>query len=414
MENLSVKLHHVYILHEVLLTLFVMLFSVLFEAVSQNLQAEESPDNSNCCECHNDIFEDNISKTSIHPPFLQQQCSICHIHDGTALEDEIYATSIKNIDWLDANFSPAIKHWFNIPFELVSSDRLIMVASDNLGKSHEEVLPLPAVEMIHQMVDESIPYIITPEVLGVYRGILISASIGWTTEEESDSEIRYGIDTLRYAVGVDEFTTAHKIVLQNLKSNQNYQYIVISRDIFGNRTESEVGYFSTENLSPAPPMESEQHQEADILLGTQFFRNGDSYIVIITANKPVTLKVGTEIINEKDAEYFGAVTINNPNHLPMRSRNELFISVCRNCHANIFNHVSHPVNVGPSPEMTFPDDYRTNSVGDITCTTCHASHASNFKYRTVKSASLELCVGCHEGYDLSPEERSRTILMVSK
>jgi predicted CXXCH cytochrome family protein len=414
MEILSSRLHHVFILHEFLLALFVIFFSVLFEAFSQHLQAEESPDNSNCTQCHNDIYEANLSMTNVHPPFLQQECSVCHVDDGTAMEEEVYATSMKNIDWLGANFTPAVKHWFNIPIELVSSDRLIMVAGDNLGKSYEEVLPLPAFEMIQQLVDESIPYIITPEVLGVYRGILITARIGWTTKEESDSEVRYGLDTLRYSVGGDEFTTDHEIVLQNLKSNQNYQYIVISQDIFGNRTESEVAYFSTENFSPAPLMEYEQDQEADILLEAQFFRNGDSYLVMITANQPVTLKVGTEIINAEDEEVLESLIADNPDHLPMRSRNDIYISVCMNCHANIFNFVSHPINVGPSPEMTFPDNYRTNSAGNITCITCHANHASNFRYRTVKSASLELCVGCHKGYDNSPEQRSGTILMVNK
>jgi predicted CXXCH cytochrome family protein len=414
MENLSLKLHDVFILHEFLLAVFVILFSIVFEAFSQNVHAEELPDSSNCCQCHNDIFEDNVSKTSVHPPFLQQQCSVCHIQDSMTAEEEIYLTSTKNINWLDANFSPALNHWFNIPVELVSSDRLIMVASDYLGTAHEEVLPLPAFEMLQQKADEGKPYNITPEVLGVYRGILISARIAWSTEEESNSEVRYGIDTLRYSAVVNDFTTAHEIVLQNLKSNKNYQYIVISQDIFGNRTESEIAYFSTQNLSPAPPQEYEQHQKADILLETQLFRNGDSYLVLITANQPVTLKVGTEIITAKDEKVFAAVIADNPDHLPMRSRNELFISVCKNCHANIFNVVSHPINVSPSPEMTFPDNYKTNSAGNITCITCHASHASNFRYRTVKSASLELCLGCHKGYDLSPEQRSGTMLMVSK
>ena len=224
MENLSLKLHDVFILHEFLLAVFVILFSIVFEAFSQNIHAEELPDSSNCCQCHNDIFEANLTKTNVHPPFLQQQCSICHIDDGAkdvAVEGDV--ASAKNINWLGANFSPAEKHCFNIPVDLICNDKLIVFASDDLCESREEMLSLPAIEMLQEKIDESKPYIIIPEVLGVYRGIFILAVIGWSTDEDSDSEVRDGIDSLRYSVKTDKLTTDHETVLQNLKPNQNYQ-----------------------------------------------------------------------------------------------------------------------------------------------------------------------------------------------
>jgi predicted CXXCH cytochrome family protein len=404
-SNMAFEHHNVFILLEYSLGLFVVLFSILFEGFSQNLQAEVSSDSPSCCQCHNDIFEADISKTNVHQPFLQQKCSVCHIEDVTS-EEEVNLTSSKNINWLDANITPAVEHWFNIPVDLISGGELIAVASDELCKSHEEVLPLPAFEMLQQKVDESSPYIITPEVLGVYRGILISACIGWSTDEESDSEVRYGIDNLRCSVKADNFTTEHEIVLQNLKSNQNYQYIVISRDIFGNRNESEIANFSTVNLSSEPQQESEQHHEADIQLDAQFFRNGNSCLLLITANYPVALKIGTEIINEGGEETLETSIPNDQNHLSMRNGNDLMVSVCIKCHPGRIHMVEHKINKFPPTETQISADYSTNSDGRITCVTCHANHASNYKFRTIKSTSQELCVGCHKGYDLSTEEQS--------
>jgi predicted CXXCH cytochrome family protein len=384
--------------------------ALFFEGIPQNVFAEEPPDSASCCQCHNDTFEDNLTKTSVHPPFLQQKCLVCHIDDGIAAAEEANVAFAKNINWFEANFSPAEKHWFNIPVDLICSDKLIVFASDGLCKSHEDFLYLPAKEMIQQKVDESIPYVVTPEILGVYRGIFVSARIGWSTAEESDSEIHYGVENLRYSVKTDKFTTDHEIVLQNLKANQKYQYKVISQDIFGNRVESEIAHFSTENLSPAPPIEFEQFQEADIRLDAQFFRNDDSYLVVITANQPVTLKVGTEIINERDEKNVEIPPLNDQNHLSMRSGNDLSVSVCIKCHTGKIHMVEHKLGKHPPLDTPISNDYSINSDGHITCITCHAKHASNYQYTTIKPASKELCVGCHKGYDLSPEGQLKNMI----
>jgi predicted CXXCH cytochrome family protein len=403
--NLAFEHHNAFVVLEYLEALLLFLGALFFETIPQNLFAQELPESASCCECHNDILEANLTKTNVHPPFLQQQCSVCHIDDGTAVVEEGYVASAKNINWLDANFSPAEKHCFNIPVYLICSDKLIVVANDGLCESREEMLSLPAIEMLQEKADESKPYIITPEVLGIYRDIFISAVIGWSTDEESDSEVRYGVDSFRHSVKTDKLTTDHETVLQNLKPDQKYQYVVISKDIFENRVESEIAFFSTENLSPAPPMEFEQHQETDIQLDAQFFRNNDSYFVIINANHPVTLKVGTEIINEKDKKVIEASIPNDQNHLSMRNGNDLMVSMCIKCHPGKIHIVEHKINKYPPSGIQISADYSTNSNGRITCITCHANHASNYQFRTIKSASKELCVGCHKGYDPSTEEQ---------
>jgi predicted CXXCH cytochrome family protein len=396
MENLSAKLHGVFILKECFLPMFFLLSAISFLVVPQDAPAEEPGIGGVCCVCHNDTCEVNLDKSTVHPPFLQKQCTICHVDDGTlwaTLEDD---SAPREITWLGDHYTPAITHWFAIPVDLVSRDKLIVAARDVMGKSHEVEMSLPTIEAMQPLVNDSTPpVIISPEVIGLYSGVIISARIGWRTDEESDSEIRYGIDSLQYSIRADEFTINHEVVLQNLKADQKYQYIVISRDIFNNTAESDTAFFSTEKLSPYKPLEFEEQQEAYIQLDAQFFRKDDSYIVKITANQPVILSVGSETVNEEEGKAPETFIVNHPSKLPpLRSGNALLISVCFQCHADRKHSLNHPVNISPSQKVT-------NSAGRITCTSCHASHASNFRFRTVRSASQALCNGCHNGLPLA-------------
>lgn len=86
-------------------------------------------------------------------------------------------------------------------------------------------------------------------------------------------------------------------------------------------------------------------------------------------------------------------------HLAMRDINELSsISVCTQCHTGFTKTGNHPLKVHPLMKVTIPADYSTSSDGDIICITCHANHASDFQFRTIKSRRKALCVGCHKGY----------------
>lgn len=75
---------------------------------------------------------------------------------------------------------------------------------------------------------------------------------------------------------------------------------------------------------------------------------------------------------------------------------------------------NHAINRGPSAGMIIPADYSVNSTGHITCITCHDPHGSDFRYITVKPRARELCVGCHKGYDLTPDKRPNIMLMADK
>ena len=97
-------------------------------------------------------------------------------------------------------------------------------------------------------------------------------------------------------------------------------------------------------------------------------------------------------------EVTDVIIVNVPNHLPMRRNDELFIAVCTKCHAGFTADGNHPVRAHPSIKVTIPADLLTAADGGIVCVTCHANHASDFEFRTIKSSYRALCVGCHKGY----------------
>ncbi|KPK26165.1 MAG: hypothetical protein AMJ61_09805 [Desulfobacterales bacterium SG8_35_2] len=424
LKKIATYMFHPKTIYQGFMLLFIFVLHFIFLATNQqNVFAQQPPTDTNCCECHTDICEVNLTKTYVHTPFLEQQCAYCHVYDEAAVETAQTSTSKDIINQLDYNVTPALEHWFVFPSDVLNSDKILVSSRDVMGNTHKEVLTLPPFETLPVKLNDTRPPVIeTPEVIGVYQGIFISARIGWQTDEVSDSEIRYGINTLQYSIKEDRFSTDHEIVLQNLQAGQTYQFMVVSQDIFGNKAESDIAFFSTEILSPHTPIKLEQFPGSNVILEAQFFQYDSSYLMKLTANLPITPLVSniTTIVEEiKVAE---AAVVNIPGHLPLKSRDELQVSMCTKCH-NGFNHKgNHPLNVLPSLNVTIPTDYLTSSDGYMTCVTCHASHASDyenilrFQYKgdnmiaggfdnIYAAQSMEGCFVCHSDKGVLPQNR---------
>jgi len=403
-----------------------LMAAVLFlMAGARNVAAGENPVDKSCVQCHNDMVVANMSKMYVHMPFLQQQCSVCHVAAGITAQEYKNSPpapkkkiSEKNIKWIDYTYSPSVESWFFIQSDKVSSADLVVSAFNERQQNYRKIYEMPEIETLPVKASDTEPPVIkSVGVRGVYSGVFISAQIGWTTDEKADSEVIYGIDELVYSEKNDKFTTKHKIVLQNLKADQKYQYVVVSKDIFGNSAVSETGSFTTGKFSPMPPKKYEQPRKGGITLNAQFFRIEDSYVIRLKANQPVTLKVGTVPAARPEKAGSGGMTVmasytvidGNPEHVPLRSIDSISSAVCRKCHAKMFGKGNHMINIGSSARIIIPAAYKTNSAGKITCVTCHNPHASNFEYITVKSRKGELCIGCHRGYNLPPERRPRQV-----
>jgi len=378
-----------FILWDYLITLFFLFFPLFSGIGPQNAFADENPDDELCCQCHSKICEEALFKVVVHAPFLQQRCVFCHVDDSPAkvknakqvVVDKRNDSSV-NVTWLDHSLYDVSEQWFVIPFDLLNSNKLIVHTYESkTSTSHQGTLLIPDVDTLQLKINDYIPPVIeSVGVIGVYRGSVVSAKIGWTTDKASDSEIRYGIETLQESVKRDNFTAEHEIDLQDLQANQTYKYSVISRDIFGNMAESETRSFSTEIFSSPVKLENKQCSETGFQLDAQFFRNEDSYIIKITTNTPVVLSLGIEKENEEVA-VSETVKGNIPNHLPMRSLDEISVSVCLTCHAGFTTVGNHKVNVHPPAAGIVPAGYLLSSEGNVTCVTCHANHSSDNECR---------------------------------
>ena len=409
--------------------LFLLIFFV-FAPASPNAQDRQSLTDSICCTCHADVCEADLGRAYVHLPFQQQQCTVCHVADAETFEAEAgepaplqTVVQKKNIRWFEYTVTPAAEAWFFIPDDLAGRGRLIVSASNAMGRSSEKLLKLPPIETLPaKKTDSRAPVIEAVKVIGVYRSVLTSAHIGWTTDKIADSEVRYGIGNLQHSVNQDKLTTDHTIVLQNLQADREYQYVVLSRDVFGNSAISAKGTFTTANLSAAPPVHYEKTDKTAIRLSADFFRNGDVYLVKLTASQPVTLLVGSLTPPEAAKHYSGmdtgqaadAVITGAPGHAPLRNADDIATVVCRKCHAEMFTSGNHAVNTGPAAGMIIPADYTTTSDGHLSCLTCHDPHSADFEHMTVKSRRRELCVGCHKGYDKVPGKRSDPLLMAKQ
>src|SRR5207253_8133853 len=79
-----------------------------------------------------------------------------------------------------------------------------------------------------------------------------SASIQWTTNEASDSQVEYGL-TASYGLTTTLDTTlriAHSVAVGGLTENTTYHYRVKSKDAAGNLATSADSTFTTADITP--------------------------------------------------------------------------------------------------------------------------------------------------------------------
>lgn len=99
---------------------------------------------------------------------------------------------------------------------------------------------------------------VTPPVISAVAASNIStsaATITWSTNESSDSQVEYGTATSYGSVSplAGLLTTAHSVALSGLASGTVYRYRVKSRDVAGNLATSADSTFTTVASAPPPP-----------------------------------------------------------------------------------------------------------------------------------------------------------------
>jgi len=376
-----------------------------------------------CSQCHTEVANENYSKMYIHQPLMDNNCIVCHLEEAAQklqadeAAQDLQASSKnpnqkldklpKGVRLIARNSTPDTNHWFQIPYNDAGKEVLVKVLAGYSQKDIKkiEVLPLDQLDILE---NNGVPPRISNIKTGVQKGIFITAQISWETDKPTKSQVSYGIETqMKDAPTEDNFSSTHTVELAALKKNSLYLFTIHSADMFDNRESSDMLTFSTKspNSGIRTAQDTFERQAGNIDLTNKVFSNGDNLVFHLTSNQPVIMTLyafqeeKTTKPAKQDAGTSMSVSSKRTNeHAHFRSELDINNTICRSCHKEVKLSKSHPVNVFPKPGMVVPPEYPTLPDGRITCNSCHSKHASNYKYRTIKDGSKELCIGCHKDY----------------
>ena len=368
---------------------FILLVPVILIIWTGTASAKNSGSlTNNCIECHDDIWDEEITKTVIHEPFLENDCLVCHSENPKLLVDDEF--------WTDMSLLPSTSHWFEFDANELPPT-IILQASFGKKLCLSRVIPFPPLDELSELSDvykQRSPEIFDVKVLEVARGIFLTASISWSTDRPTSSLIAYGVEGLWNTAPMGNlFHTEHLETLSGLEHDQTYQFRITAEDDFGNITESDIFIFDTFSTFSKSAQESANPSLTKALsLKSKFFRRNDQYLINLTSTQPfkVFLRLKNNF-NIKTKEPDG-----QSRHIILAGEKISTFLVCKVCHPNSDH---HPANVYPKRGMKVADDYPTMADGSISCISCHAPHASNLEFLLIKDKRQGLCVDCHSSHN---------------
>ncbi len=370
-----------------------------------------------CLTCHQDTYESAMTEFSVHLPFLQENCTVCHIDDAASQSsafgrnDRAVLTenaSPGQLKWLGKSSSPLAEHWFVVPADSINGFLYVEVRDSGNTPSRSRLELATGIPEVSN--DRTPPKIMDLKVHKIERGIYIAATIGWRTDEAADSSVIYGTEGRNVSSYDDQYTKSHQVTIVGLKANALYTVAAVSEDIFGNRTESEPIALSTADATVEPQAgDSAEEKSAEPLrLTKQVVKAQDNYVVKVSASRPTHMAIGTHLQNHDAGPERGVNSASrfrsNHGHGSMRTSATETVTLCLGCHRNYRGVSSHPVDISLQPGMLVAADYPLSPDGKITCLTCHNPHAASLKNLLRKSAERQLCIGCHRDKSDTPHD----------
>ncbi len=361
-----------------------------------------------CNGCHSGIVSKGKNNRILHSPFLKGDCAVCHIVGQQSSSIKKKSSRIKakeqleKIRWFRDAHGISAEHWILLPEDKVTGV-LFYKAWDGRMRSPLQSMELPDLaSFATKKNDLQSPQIESVRVADVRRGISTSVTIRWETDEFADSEVLYGKDQLLSAKFDGKLSRSHQLVLVGLDADETYRFQVISRDLFGNRVETKVFSFTTDRtfIEPDSRRDGSRLSRRDISIERQIFRHQNDYLLIFSADRPVSLSLGVQNIpkQEQPIKVGDKNTASSSGHPMLKSRLDTNIKVCYSCHPSFNDSYTHPINVFPRAGMVIPSEYPLLPDGRISCMSCHSRHGANYEYRLIKSHKKELCRGCHRDY----------------
>ena len=384
-----------------LFKLYFVLVSCLLLGLSLAVFAAEV-----CVRCHQEVKEQGRRQRVVHQPFLRGTCSQCHIA-GQALPQQQKKISLqeekeqlKQLRWFWTSPGRLAEHWIRLPAEQVSGV-LFLNASDGSKRLPLQQIALPRQAVPQLPVDQQSPVQSELRVSGVRRGISATATLQWETDEQTESEIRYGVGNLRSRKTINQLARSHTETLLGLDSDQDYQFQVASYDLSGNETLSPVLQFSTDKSfwNQDVIYSTRSRLPSEIKLNWEFSRLQTGFLLKVIADRPVSLSLGSRSAEQNNIFSERKVAANTGySHPVLKGSLDTNVAVCLACHQEVRLEYSHPIRVAARQGMVIPSEYSLLPDGTISCMTCHIPHASKNPARILKEKKSDLCRGCHQDY----------------
>ena len=410
----------------VLSSLFLLLCSLLVEVRGAY---EEPGSASGCLECHEDAFDEDLGRGLIHQPCQDKRCIICHCSASADINgDDVQARSAGTVPpvpktptddheltVIDVHLHSDYSHSFIFTDDEVEEVLLVELWQGKERQKVEKIALLPLAQLPRLIDDKRPPRFSDIRVEKVERGLSSSAVISWKTDEPATTGIRYGLKKLnRNSFPHGCLVRNHRVTLSSLKTNRQYQFSVVSTDLFGNQTVSDCLSLSTKkavNIIHDPGSDQLSKGRDCSIIGKQFFNIDGRYLALLELSQRVSVSIGVEGMREP-VKRLPEVFVNSASepenvisgeneedeHRYLLGEVETTIDNCFTCHKGIRKEMSHPVNVLPTPGMQVPKEYPLLSNGKMSCMTCHVRHAGEHLFRLVRDQGKQFCEGCHAAY----------------
>lgn len=353
-----------------------------------------------CLECHQSKVDQELTKQHVHQPFREKKCILCHLGDDLSKPEKTAYKSDRKIVWLAESPLPSSEHWFPLPKDQIADDLRLDIKVPGRGV-YRGVIELLKLTGLPEMAQDRTPPLLTDvKIASIEKGLLLSATISWRTDELADTRISYGndkLDTTRY---IAEMSRSHQITIAPLKNETEYKFQAESADYLGNVAQAEIATFSTN--AAAKPAEQElagRGSRGEPAWDYEIFQDSTAGMLILKITTTAPTKVAVGIPMEMPPE-IGADLASDSKRKPCRHQLntalKTTITICQPCHEAYFKGSTlHPLQVGPKAGMVFPPELFLLANGGINCVTCHAAHSSIHSKLLVKSGKEELCRSCH-------------------
>ena len=372
---------------------------------------------SNCLSCHDDVYRKGIESFYLHTPFVDKECTTCHLgqestkgkRGKTFTTKEIAAPIIfpgysylKENNVLVEDIIPEATYDINIIVE----DRI----GHTLEKKYTGIIPA---SLQDAMADDIKPPVISGiNIDPIKKEVFLETTIAWDTDEPSTSCVEYGFSDQygRHASKDTTLTKHHAVALYDLTDGKKYHFRIKSRDVSGNEAVSKDHVFNAtvlQDLDATATKKKKKKTEKLAIASQHVFLLGSKLGIYVETTTPAKMTVECLKVKKTTAKtkFLASPAASsdaqkslNAQHRDLVTMEELTIEGCYRCHPPEILGVSHPVGIAQKGGTVVPDYLPTLEGGIITCVTCHEVHGGNRKHFTRMEATKDLCKICHKEY----------------